>query len=351
MRTFRVKTLISVSVVSVLAMSTGLPAHAQTVAIAAAAIVNASSPASAGQHGDSGQHGESGGQRAAASSRESVGPAETETSDQATDAGKVTRSAEAGGGPVGDSDPLKEATASAVTAADAALSMANTLDGAGGGVSGDDLMSALEDAAAAGQPLAMWRLGTMYENGDGVAKDPVKAFSYFSQIANDHADVAPKSLEADIVAQSFVKIGDYYHQGLPGPGIQVDEERSKQLVLYAATYFGDPDAQYRVGEIYLTDKADANPLQGARWLALAAHKGHAPAQAKLGNLLFNGDGIAAQPVEGLMWLTIAHDHSEGTADETWINELLNRAMSVANADERAQATKMADKLGPRFSPR
>ncbi len=74
--------------------------------------------------------------------------------------------------------------ASAQTAADAALDLANMLDGAGGGVSGDAYLSALEDAADAGQPLALWQLGTMYENGEGVDKDPARAFGYFAQIAN-----------------------------------------------------------------------------------------------------------------------------------------------------------------------
>lgn len=232
------------------------------------------------------------------------------------------------------------------SAADAALAMANMLDGAGGGVSGDELLKALENAAAAGQPMALWRLGTMYENGDGVAKDPVKAFGYFSQIANEHADAAPKSVEADIVAQSFVKIGEYYSEGLPGAGIPVDRARSRALMLHAATYFGDADAQYRVGEMYLDPKQGNNPLQGARWLALAAHKGHAPAQAKLGDMLFNGSGIPAQPTEGLMWLTLAHEHAIGTPDEDWISDLLNRAMSVATPDERQDAVKMADSYDP-----
>jgi len=144
--------------------------------------------------------------------------------------------------------------AKAQTAADAALDMANMLDGAGGGISGDDLMSALEDAAAAGQPLALWQLGTMYENGEGVERDPVKAFGYFSQIANEHADAAPRSLEADIVAQSFVKVGEYYRDGLPGAGIGVDTQRSHALLMHAATYFGDADAQYKVGLLYLQEE-------------------------------------------------------------------------------------------------
>lgn len=237
----------------------------------------------------------------------------------------------------------------AQTAVDAALNMANMLDGAGGGVSSADALSALEDAANAGQPMALWRLGTMYENGEGVEKDPVKAFGYFSQIANDHADAAPKSLEADIVAQSFVKIGDYYRDGLPGAGIPVDEERSHALLLHAASYFGDADAQYRVGELYASEEGlGINPLQSARWYSLAARKGHPAAQAKLGILLFNGEGIEAQPVEGLMWLTVARERTIGTPDEGWINDLLVRAMSVASPDQRADAIKLAESLGQRF---
>src|SRR6218665_2609475 len=190
----------------------------------------------------------------------------------------------------------------AQTAAEAALNMANMLDGAGGGVSSDDLLAALEDAANAGQPMAMWQLGTMYENGEGVARDPVRAFGHFAQIANQHADAAPRGLEADIVAQSFVKVGDYYRLGLPGAGIPVDAERAHALLLHAATSFGDADAQYRVGLLYTQeDEMGVNPLQSARWFSLAARKGNCPAQAHLGDMLFNGiEGIEAQPAEGLM---------------------------------------------------
>lgn len=238
----------------------------------------------------------------------------------------------------------------AQTAADAALGMANMLDGAGGGVSRTDLIDALEDAADAGQPMAMWQLGTMYENGEGVDKDPAKAFGYFSQIANQHADTAPKGIEADIVAQSFVKVGEYYRDGLPDAGIQADANRSHALLLHAASYFGDADAQYRVGELYLhEDGLGINPLQSARWLSLAARKGHALAQARLGDLLFNGiEGIESQPVEGLMWLTVARKRVAGTGDEAWVTELLNRAMSVASPEQRAEAVQLADSLGTQF---
>ena len=235
------------------------------------------------------------------------------------------------------------------TAADAALAMANQLDGAGGGISSADLIAALEDAALAGQPMALFQLGLMYESGEGVAKDPVKAFGYFSQIADEHADTAPKGVEADIVAQSFLKIGEYYRTGLPEAGIQKNEAYSNKLVMHAASYFGDADAQYKVGELYLDDaELGDNPLQSARWLNLAARKGHAGAQAKLGSMLFNGQGIDADPIEGLMWLTVASRRAAGTVDDGWIHDLLTNAMSVATPEQRKQAVELADSLGTRF---
>lgn len=226
----------------------------------------------------------------------------------------------------------------------------NFFGGAGGGVSSSELLNALEGAAEAGQPDALWRLGLMYENGEGVKKDDVKAFGYFSRIANDYATTSPKSLEAGVVAQSFVKIGEYYREGLPDAGIGVDPQRANALIMHAASYFGDADAQYQVGELYLDPNAfGPNPLQGARWLSLAARKGHVAAQARLGDLLFNGEGIAAQPVEGLMWLTIASNRARGTPEESWVVELLTGAMSIATPDQRKKATALADTLGPEFS--
>ena len=237
------------------------------------------------------------------------------------------------------------------TAADAALGMANLLDGAGGGVSSGDLMAALQNAADAGQPMAMWQLGTMYENGEGVTKDPVKAFGYFAQIANQHADAAPRGVESDIVAQSFVKMGDYYKQGLPDAGIPADIQRSHALLLHAATYFGDADAQYRVGLLYLQDEGlGVSPLQSARWFSLAARKGHCLAQARLGDLLFNGmDGMEAQPIEGLMWLNLSHERCSGTADQATVDELLNRALSSALPEDRDNAASLAQSIAPQFA--
>ena len=66
--------------------------------------------------------------------------------------------------------------------------------------------------------------------------------------------------------------------------------------------------------------------------------------------LFNGDGgIKANPVEGLMWLTIASRASVDTVDADWIEELLNNDMSVASPDQRKQAVAMADQFQVQFT--
>jgi len=232
------------------------------------------------------------------------------------------------------------------TAADAAQAMASAMDGAGGGITSADQIAALETAAQAGDPMAQWQLGLMYESGEGVAQDKAKALDYFSEIADQHADVAPKGTEADIVASSFVKLGDYYKEGVPEAGIAKNENYSITLLMHAAAYFGDADAQYRIGQMYLDKNAlGENPLQSARWLSLAAHKGHVLAQAKLGDILFNGDGeVKANPVEALMWLTVAARGADGTTDAQWINDKLNADMSIATPDQRKQAVDMADQL-------
>lgn len=226
---------------------------------------------------------------------------------------------------------------------------------AGEGVSGTELMSVLEAAAASGQPMALWQLGEMYENGVGVEQDQVRAFGYFSKIANDNASAPPHSVEADIVARSFVKVGEYYKVGLPDAGIAPNQVRARALLLHAASYFADADAQYRVGLLYLNgDEVAPNALLSKRWLSLAAHKGHVSAQAVLGDLLFNGykgDNISFEPqaVEGLMWLVLAYEGTFGSEDEMWIGELLTRAMSIATPEQRTEARDAANSVRSRIA--
>ena len=93
---------------------------------------------------------------------------------------------------------------------------------------------------------------------------------------------------------------------------------------------------------------DLNIRQAARWYKLSARKGHARAQAEFGMLLLQGEGIARNPVEGLMWLSLASRQAEDNAS---ILDLHQQAFLNAPEDERQTAVAMADKWLEKRSPR
>jgi len=194
----------------------------------------------------------------------------------------------------------------------------------------------LEYAAEKGHPLALWKLGRMYADGDGVTQDDVKAFDYFRRIADAHADDNPDTPQSRFVANAFVALGHYYLEGIPNTPIKRDPVRARQMFNYAASYFRDPDAQYYLGRLYLDGVgAPHDPRQAARWFGLSAQKGKCQAQAMLGAMLFAGDHVPRQAARGLMWLTLAKDAA--TVDQNWINQLYDSAFRQATEDERALA--------------
>jgi exopolysaccharide production negative regulator len=203
-------------------------------------------------------------------------------------------------------------------------------------------LTALTYAAEGGHPVAQWKLGRMYADGDGVAQDELRAFEYFSKIANQHAEDSPSAPQAGIVANAFVALGRYYLSGIPNSKVKSDPERAREMFSYAASYFGNADAQYDLARLYFksTDNSPESFRQGIRWLGLAAQKGQYQAQALLGQMLFNGDQMPAQRARGLMWLTLARD-SAGT-DEVWIKESYNRAIAKASETDRAMALQMLE---------
>jgi hypothetical protein len=200
---------------------------------------------------------------------------------------------------------------------------------------------ALGFAAEKGHPIAQWKLGRMYAEGDGITRDDYKAFEYFSEIADAHADDSPSGANARFVSNAFVALGNYYRNGIPNSDVKPDLDRARQIFAYAASYFGDADAQLNLARMYYEGEGgDRDTLQAARWAKLAADKGNVGAQALLGHLLFEGDGIKREPVVGLMFLTIARDRA--SPSQKWIFEMQEEALSVATESERRTAIALAD---------
>ena len=198
-------------------------------------------------------------------------------------------------------------------------------------------LTSLQYAAENGHPLAQWKLGQMYAKGDGVPRDDLRAFEYYSRIASSHVDDRPDTSRARVVSSAFVAIGHYYLDGIPNSTIRRDPTRAWEMFHYAATYFADPDAQYDLARLYLEGVgAPKDARQAVRWLSLASQKGQYQAQALLGAMLFKGEHVRRQASRGLMWLTLARDSASGPGDK-WITELYDSAFKQATDDERAVA--------------
>ncbi|WP_454813876.1 tetratricopeptide repeat protein [Labrys neptuniae] len=193
---------------------------------------------------------------------------------------------------------------------------------------------ALEFAASKGHALAQWKLARMYSEGDGVPRDDKKAFDYYQAIVDAHGEDSPDTAQARFVSSAIVALGSYYVSGIPNE-VKPNPRHATELFQYAATYFGDSDAQYNLGRIYLdgntVQKRDA--ITAGRWLRLAADKGHRQAQAVLGHLLLSASDMPRQGARGLMYLTLARDGANGERDQ-WIIDLYDDAFAKATPDER-----------------
>jgi uncharacterized protein len=196
----------------------------------------------------------------------------------------------------------------------------------------------LEYAAERGMVAAKWKLGRMYAEGDGVDQSDIRAFEYFREIADDHADDNPLGADARYVANAFVRLGHYYRAGIPDSDVRTNPFRARRVYDYAASYFRDPDAQYHLARMMLETGPNRDPRQAARWLKAAADKGQHHAQAVLGRMLFKGEHVPRQPARGLMWLTLSKENA-GPGDG-WITEIYEAAIRQATTEERAVAAEM-----------
>lgn len=195
----------------------------------------------------------------------------------------------------------------------------------------------LEYAAEQGVPGAIWKLGRMYADGDGVKINKPRAYDYFRRLTAMHGDDSAGMPNARYLANAFVALGLYHLDGIPGT-LKADPNVAREMFRYAAAYYADPEAQYYLGRIYLMGKgAPKDAIQAARWLRLAANKGDHRAQATLGSMLFKGEQVSRQAGRGLFWLIVAKDSA--TPDETWITDMYSSALAQASENDRAMAHK------------
>jgi TPR repeat protein len=208
-------------------------------------------------------------------------------------------------------------------------------------------LKALEEAARSGNAEALWRLGRIYADGEGVPQNHLRAFEYFRALteipaASDVEDAG--KAKARFVAEGFIAVGRYYLTGIDNSDITPDPARARNMFSYAATFFADPVAQYELGRMYLDGVGGAKDLKlAARWLYQSAVKGDYHARAAFGSLLLKGGpGVPRDGAMGLTWLKLAAEAAP--AGQIWIAELYNNAAKKASRQEREAAEAYVKQL-------
>ncbi|RWE71787.1 tetratricopeptide repeat protein [Mesorhizobium sp.] len=203
----------------------------------------------------------------------------------------------------------------------------------------DQAVEAYKYAAENGQIGATWKLARMYAEGDGVTRDDYAAFKFFSEIVDQ--DVEPGSPEESYVSDALVALGDYLRKGIPGTPVEENEVAAQEYYMRAAANYRNPNAQFEIGRMFLKGEGGvkASVKQAGRWLQLAAEKGHAGAQATLGNLLFQSGKI----VRGLAMMTAALQRAPA-ADQPWIRSMQEEAFAAAGEADRRTAISLADDI-------
>ncbi len=212
-------------------------------------------------------------------------------------------------------------------------------------------LPAFEYAAARGVLGAQLKLARLYAAGEVIAKDDGKAFSYYRQIADQQADIFPRSPIAKYVAEAFVALGQYHLDGIPAASLSANPRRAAGLFRHAASYFGDAEAQYRLARLYLSGQGvNQNTALAANWLVAAAKKQHAASQAALGELLWRGEGLRQRPARGLALITLAHANAKASGKASgkapqWIEQLYAEVIRTSDAATRKRAQAMLPQLG------
>jgi TPR repeat protein len=208
-------------------------------------------------------------------------------------------------------------------------------------------LPALEYAANRGVLGAQLKLARAYAAGNNLPQDEGKAFFYFQQIANQHADILPSSPVAKYVGEAFVALGQYYVNGVPAMSLAPAPGYAAKLFRHAASYFGNAEAQYRLAQLYLSGSGvEKNIGLAVNWLAAAAKKQHAAAQATLGELLWRGEEVRQRRARGLALITLAHENAQaGGREPQWIADLYQECFAASDNATRKEAEALLPELG------
>ena len=227
----------------------------------------------------------------------------------------------------------------------------------------------LRKAADQGSPIAQRNLGRLYENGQGVAQDYTQAASWYGKAATQgDLEAQTTSVGCTPKAMEWRKTSPRRRHGSERVQIKGMPKRNTTLgrctsrakvcrrtsckpsiTLARLPIRGMP--AHRQPSDGCTPMARRGPpqdfAQAGLWFGKAADQGNAYAQANLSWLYANGQGVAQDDTQALMWSTLALARAEDDATRKLAASIRDAVAAKMTPDQVAEAKRMAGERFPK----
>lgn len=136
-----------------------------------------------------------------------------------------------------------------------------------------------------------------------------------------------------------------------GMGVKQDHGVSLKWFRQAAQQ-GEADAQFNLGRLYASEvdgaykkarAAPANDVEALKWYRRSAEQGHTQAQVKLGTLYAKGSSkVPRDPIQGYKWMSLAASSGEQTAQ---------KLLTMSAASMKPEQVREAESLAKEWKSR
>jgi uncharacterized protein len=180
----------------------------------------------------------------------------------------------------------------------------------------------LIEKANAGDVATQFRLGEMYDYGEGVPQDYKEAANWYRMAAEQgHTKAQYRLAEMYNLGKGVLKNYDNFYKWLRMAAEQ-----------------GYAIAQFRLGAWYFfgSDVSQGYYKEAFKWYRMAAEQGHTEAQYYLGVMYYDGKGVAVDYVEAYKWILLAGMNGKNVDR---LKSLLQNQMTTAQITEAQRLAK------------
>ncbi|MGH6815073.1 MAG: tetratricopeptide repeat protein [Hyphomicrobiaceae bacterium] len=208
----------------------------------------------------------------------------------------------------------------------------------------DLAVPAFQYAADRGIVGAQYYLAEIYADRSGPYCDLAKAYRLYMSIADKYAHVLlGHDPRAYFVGKTLTALAvRFIWEGLPEIGLKPDPAHAIMYLHHAANLFNEENAQFELARHYLAgEPGEENVKRALHWLSGLSQKRHAPGQARLADIYWQGKHVKHDPARALALSTLAFRNAPHN-ERIWIADIHHRIFCGASFEVRRQAGIMIE---------